>query len=1072
MIQRLGYALSIIRICAERPRPATVLLAIASIVCCGLSGSAQSQIDPQHAKRMAQGLELFKAEVRPMLVGRCIKCHGGETTEGGLDLVTREGLLAGGENGKSIKIDAPSESNVIQLIRHATEPKMPAEGAKLTDRQIDALERWIGLGAPYDRPLMESKDSDPLAWTTKVIGPDARDFWTFQSLKNATPPAIEDAWIQNDIDRFVFDKLNSVGMRPNTRAEPRKLVRRAYLDALGVPPPHELTQEMENEVGWKAGDNWERTVDRVLSSEHFGERMARHWLDLARFAESFGFEQDYDRPHAYHYRDFLIRAFNRDLPYDQFAAWQIAGDELAPDNPDARLATGFLGAGVFPTQLTEKEFESARYDELDDMVSTLSSTFLGLTVGCARCHDHKYDPIPSRDYYQMVSVFRETIRSNTDIAVEPEEDQRRLERWEQQHAPIAAALERFEIEELPIRFAEVVRKAQSQPQADEPIGGWHLPASTEIASKAGAIFTQQADGSFLASGANADSDQYKLEIAVFAPKITGIRLDALTDSTLPKGGPGRAPNGNIGLSRIRVWYKPWNGSGEAKEAKLVNPLATHQQNNSNLSVDAALDDNAKTGWAIDPKINQSHSASFALEEPVQMTSGGMLTITLDFQVNKQHQIGRTRLSVCTDDVLPTLESDVRNSSGSDLLRFLSATGPISEPLRTELIKLYKKSDSKWQELRAAVQRHLQEKPKPRLVTAMICGEGLKPIPNHGDGRGFPHFYPKVYFLKRGDVNQKQSEADVGFLQALARFDSDNPSAIANVHWNRWQRESSENVKNRRASLAHWLTDVERGAGQQLARVMVNRVWQYHFGRGLVSTSSDFGFQGERPTHPELLDWLAQKLIDNGWRLKSIHKLIMMSGAYQQSSSHDFAKYVQDPKNQWLWRFAPRRLESEAIRDSVLSVCGQLDTTMYGPGSMDESMKRRSIYFFIKRSKLIPLMQVFDAPEPLVSVGSRPSTTVAPQALLLMNNTHVRSWVRDFAKNIWDSAPDSMDRQINQAFQRSLCRKPSSIELERSKEFVLLQQDSYQRDNVSNAAELALADLCQTLIGLNEFIYID
>ncbi|MFY8200430.1 MAG: DUF1553 domain-containing protein, partial [Pirellula staleyi] len=404
------------------------------------------------------------------------------------------------------------------------------------------------------------------------------------------------------------------------------------------------------------------------------------------------------------------------------------------------------------------------------------------------------------------------------------------------------------------------------------------------------------------------------------------------------------------------------------EVKLVSPTSTFEQNKSNLSLASALDQDEKTGWAIDPQMNKAHSAAFQFATPTTHPSGIRLTIQLDFRVNKQHNIGRPRISITNTEALPALESIVQDSLSSELQTLLKRDDyRLLEYERSLLVALTKTKDARWQELDKMVSDHLSLKPKPRLVTAMVCGEGISPIPNHGDGRGYPHFYPKSHFLKRGDTNQKQGEAESGFLQVLTRPISKSASSNASlsnganeqIDWSRWQVDSHGESKSsfRRAAFANWIKDTEAGAGQQLARVLVNRIWQHHFGQGIVATPNDFGFQGERPTHPELLDWLARKLIDGGWRIKPIHKLIMMSATYQQSSLFDANKSMVDPKNQWAWRFSPRRLEAEVIRDSILATSGQLDRTLFGAGTLDESMKRRSIYFFVKRSQLIPFMQV-------------------------------------------------------------------------------------------------------------------
>ena len=352
---------------------------------------------------------------------------------------------------------------------------------------------------------------------------------------------------------------------------------------------------------------------------------------------------------------------------------------------------------------------------------------------------------------------------------------------------------------------------------------------------------------------------------------------------------------------------------------------------------------------------------------------------------------------------------------------------------------------------------------------MISSEGLKPLKHHADGRKFPHFYKETHFLKRGDTAQKQGVAQPGLLQVF--------TGKRDIESYRVLPKAENRLSYRRATLVNWMTDTENGPGQQLARVIVNRIWQQYFGTGIVGTPNDFGFQGERPTHPELLDWLARKLIEEKWSLKAIHRLILNSAVYQQSSEYDPQDAEKDLDNRLLWRFSPRRLEAESIRDSMLAVSQALDRKMFGPGSLDEKMTRRSIYFMIKRSRLIPMMQIFDSPEPLVSVGARPATTIAPQALLFMNNPNVRQYANHFARRLLapaDKEPkgESLKKLVDAGFQAALARKATQAELSRNVAFIRKQLESYEREKKANGMELALGDFCQVLFCLNEFIYID
>ncbi len=727
-----------------------------------------AKVSPEHAQRMKEGLALFKEHVRPLFVKHCLDCHGGKQTKADFDLASRDALF---DSGMVEEEDAES-SYLLTLLKHEEEPFMPLKAEQLPAEAIGHVARWLELGAPYDTPLVDKSAAPPK--DPSAVTFEDRQFWSFQPLAVVAPPAIQNSdWVRSPIDCFIVDQLQAKGLTPNKSADRRTLIRRATFDLIGLPPTPE---EIDAFVADADPLAYEKLIDRLLASEHYGERWARHWIDIARFAESHGYEQDYDRPNAHHYRDFLIRAFNQDLPYDQFVRWQVAGDELAPENPQAMMATGFLGGGAFPTQLTETEFESARYEELDDMSRTTTEAFLGLTLGCARCHDHKYDPIPSNDYYRFIASFSTTIRSEIDLEI-----------------------------------------------------------------------------------------------------------------------PGK------------------------------------------------------------------------------------------------------------------------------------------------------------------------EKGKTEKVKVQVTSEGLPHMKHHADGRGFPHFYKETHYLIRGDVKQKGKVANAGFLQVLMAPGKDR------AYWQVAPPEGWTRTSFRRASLANWLTDSRDGAGRLAARVIVNRLWQHHFGRGIVATPNDFGFQGERPTHPELLDWLATDLVQNGWRLKRMHRQIMTSAVYRQTTESDAARKKVDPENLLHWRRTPVRLDAEPIRDAMLAVSGLLDPTMYGPGSLDESMRRRSVYFFIKRSKLIPMMMLFDWPEHLVSIGQRSRTTIAPQALMFLNHPQARAYAEGFAKRLEGLPPE---KAVPRAYRLAFGRRPTTEQTQAAGAYLARQAASYQTAKQENPAAAAMADLCQALMSSNEFVYID
>ncbi|MCB1275644.1 PSD1 and planctomycete cytochrome C domain-containing protein [Prosthecobacter sp.] len=710
------------------------------------SSAFAADLPPDHAQRMERGLKSFQQEVAGLLKENCLRCHGGEKVKSDFDMATREDLLRGGSHGSVVIPFDAKNSRLVEQINHTKEPHMPDDKPKLSAEVIAKISAWIDDGAPYSEPLVAGKKPKRDA---SVVTAEDRQWWSFQPLKKVQAKSIDELLLKN-----------AKGMSFNPPAQKNVLVRRLYLYLTGLPP---------SEASDKAA--LPDLIDKLLDSPRFGERWARHWLDVARYAESTGFEQDYDRPYAFHYRDFVIKALNSDMPYDQFVKWQLAGDEYEPHNPLALAATGFLGAGVFPSQITANEVERTRYDAMDDMLSTTGSAMLGLTVGCARCHDHKYDPLPTHDYYAMLATFTTTTRMNVDV---------------------------------------------------------------------------HTDGQVTSA-------------------VTTMKKDKNT-----------------------------------------------------------------------PEI-------------------------------------------------------------------------------------------------------------PSATRMMICGEGYDPIVMHTQGGPF---FDKTYFLKRGNSDMKDGEATQGFMQVLSR-----PGDAK--RW-QWQPPKDAKYSGRRRTFSNWITDVDHGAGALLARVIVNRLWQHHFGTGLVPTTNDFGKTGAPCTQPELLDWLAGQLVANGWKLKPIHRLILNSRAWQQSSARDAKKEAADPANGLFMRFVPQRLEAEAIRDSMLAVSGLLDDTMFGPGTRDENSHRRSIYFSIKRSQLIGSMVAFDLPEPLVSQGTRPTTTVAPQALILMNSPQARTWAEGLAKRI-QSAGDA-PKQVTMAYRLCFNRDPTPDEVTAANSFL--------------KPGATLADYCQVVLSLNEFIYVN
>lgn len=1003
-------------------------------------------LDPEHAKKAAESLALFKEHVKPILVQHCLDCHGGKSIKADFDLSTREKLLASGYVEKTAK-----ESQFYKVVTHEEQPEMPYKLPKLSDEQIGHLKNWLDLGFVYDAPLVDQKDANK----EREVTDNDRQFWSFQSLGAVAVPEVKDAtWAKNDIDRFILAAQEAKGLHPNPEADRLTLIRRASLDLLGIPPTPEEVNAFVNDTDPQA---FEKLVDRLLESPRYGERWARHWIDIARFAESHGYEQDYDRPFAYHYRDFLIRAFNSDMPYDQFVKWQLAGDELAPTNNDALMATGFLGGGAFPTQLTEDEFEKARYDELDDMTSTTGVAFLGLSIGCARCHDHKYDPIPSRDYYRMSACFSSAIRSEIELDLQPAENQKRRDTFEAKKAELTQSLTEFEQGPLPVQFREWLANVD----LNSTLKSWELLSIGTTQGDAGSTFASQPDGSLLASGKAPATENLILVAKTKRSAIRSLRIEALTHDSLPAKGPGRAGNGNFVLGNLKVTVTDSTGP---RETPLTNPRATHQQNADSLSAAASIDADPTTGWAVDGGgIGKDQAAVFDFGSPVGIGDEVTLTVTMSFQhPNPQHALGHFRLSITDQpDQPPTVgETGPDSRIREALVAAKAGAAPESEAWQAAF-DFYKTLSPEWRTRREQLDTHIAMGAQPILTKVMVTSEGFPHMKHHADDRGFPHFYPEMYLLKRGDIHQKVEVVPPGFLRVLM------PGDVTSDKWKAAPPEGWTRTRYSRASLANWITDPVEGAGQLAARVMVNRLWQHHFGRGIVATSNDFGFQGERPTHPELLNFLARQLIDGGWKMKQLHREMMLSATYRQSTDYDEARATIDRENQLLWRMTPKRLEAEPIRDSLLAVSGQLDLTMFGPGTLDQNMNRRSVYFFIKRSQLIPTMMLFDWPEHLVSIGNRSSTTVAPQALMFMNSPQGRRYAAALADRLKGATPTD---QITQAYRQCYGRVPRDAEVTLADKFLQSQSEKYQAASHPHPSHDALTDLCQALLASSEFVY--
>lgn len=1009
------------------------LLVAISLVCLAAPVFAQELKDDD--------VKFFEQKIRPVLVEHCYSCHSvaahtAKKLQGRLFLDSAGGLLDGGESGAAIVKGKSAESLLLKALKFDG-LEMPPAG-KLSDEIIADFARWIDMGAPDPR-----QGDAPIRARREIDVAEGRKWWSFEPLKTVTVP---DA--ARPIDSFIAEAQQKQGLKQNGPATRETLIRRVYFDLIGLPPTAEQVAAFVNDTSPQA---FEKVVDELLASPRYGEKWARHWLDTARFAESGGYEFDGFRPGAYHYRDWVIRALNSDLPYDQFVQMQLAGDLLQPDLIEGAAATGFLVAGPYPGQITAKTVERIRYDQLDDMLMTIGGSMLGLTMGCVRCHEHKYDPLPHHDYYALAASLARTAHGPRTLDLDPAATQRAQEQHERAHEPLVAALREFASNVLPARF-ETWQKAELARQPEAP--RWQVLEAVSVAAERswlkslpGGIIAH--DG-LLNPGIRikrrgqqrkvANEENYQITLQTFQKNIASIRFDTFADKSLPQRGPGLNGDGSFQLAELKITARPVDPTSKVapQELKLKPVFSAFADENQPLA--NAVDGKRETAWVVRTTAKKDNAAVFELEAPLTGFVGGTeLAVELHF---RDLGIGRLRISLSTEPNPATWAGDFVPQHLGEIRAILAANGnKLPEGLRESMVRWFAPFDPETAKVIAAVRDHAAATPRPNLSEVYTTVAGGQ----------------DVFFLRRGEVDNKQGKAEPGFIQVLWR--SDGPAVPAKT-----QPETDPRI-----SLAMWMTDLERGAGPLLARVMVNRLWQHHFGKGIVGTPNDFGFQGERPTHPELLEWLATELVRNGWKLKPLHRQILLTAAYQQSHVVNDESLKIDPENRYLWHFQTRRLDAEQIRDSLLTIGGNLDLTMYGPSILDNT-PRRSVYLRVKRSELLPIMTMFDAPEPTQSIGQRVSTTVPTQALAMMNSPFVRQQAERLATRIRASDDIPLATAIENAYRMALSRPPTDSERERMLAFVEGQRTAMGQ--TPDAAKRALVEFCHVVLCLNEFVYVD
>jgi mono/diheme cytochrome c family protein len=910
----------------------------------------------QTAPQPALGLDVFDAQVRPLLTGKCLSCHAGEKAKGGLDLTRRASALAGGDGGEAVVPGKPADSLLFEKVAAG---EMPPKDP-LTPDQVAAFRTWIEAGAPYA--------SEPLA--ARRAGPD---WWSLRKVVRPAVPKVADParWCRTPVDAFVLAKLNEHGLAPAPNADRAALVRRVSFDLTGLPPTPE---EVSGFVDDAKPDAYERMVDRLLDSPRYGERWGRHWLDVVRFGESHGYETNSLRPNAWPYRDYVIRAFNRDTPLPRFMLEQLAGDTLADGDWLTQAATGFLVGGTHDTvgnQTIEGQLQQ-RADDLDDMITATATTFLGLTVNCARCHDHKFDPISQRDYYGLQAVLAGVQHSDRAVPVADESRKRAAVRIAAELALVERRLDA--IEPLARPDLDVPGRAMVNPQRN-------VERFPPVSARGVRITILATNGTI-------------------EPCIDEIEVLAADDSAR-----------NVALA---------SAGGKASASSEYPNAAIHKiahlndglVGNSNSWISRA----ASRGWAqVEwPKATAIDRVVWGRDREGKFQD----RLATEYYLEVQTEAGRW--------------SDVASSADRPAFR----AGRDPQPPGT----------SKEVEERTALLKRQQEL-RDQLATMgptqpVYAGTFMQPGPTN--------------LLRRGDPMQKGDPVAPSALAAVAP-----PLTIA----------ADAPEAERRRALALWLGDP---ANPLPARVMVNRVWHYHFGRGLVATPSDFGFNGGLPSHPELLDWLAAEYIGNGFHLKPLHRLIVRSAAYRQASRPDAKKLTVDRENRWLWRMTPRRLEAEAIRDAVLAAGGRLDRRMGGPGysiwekntnyvvvfkpktELGPEESRRMVYQFKPRSQQDPTFGAFDCPDAALVAPRRNVSTTALQALNLLNSRFLIDQARFFADRLKADAGDDPSRQAERGFLLAFGRAPTNAE---------------HAAAVSLVREHGAATFCRALYNANEFIYV-
>ena len=916
-------------------------------------------------------IEFFERDIRPLLVEQCSACHGEHVQTGGLALNTAEAFYRGGDSGPVFSEHDPASSRLLAAVRYEGDLKMPPTG-KLPADEIAALARWIEMGAPWPgaRPVTVSPSpSAAPQWAAEQTG-----HWAFQPVRPHQPPAVtQEEWVRTPVDRFILAKLERHGLAPPSAADDLTLLRRAKYDLHGLPPTE---AEIETFLADTAPGAYARLVDRLLGSPRYGEKWGRHWLDIARYADSTGLDDDIKLPHTWRYRDYVIDAWNRDTPYDQFVIEQLAGDHLPPSgaeevNRKGIIATGFLAVGTKP--LVQQDKVKMKYDVIDEQIDTTGKVFMALTVGCARCHDHKFDPIATKDYYSLAGIYAsarnfaslDPAMTVSKVHFEPLVAEDIYRRYKSHQDRIGHVKRRMKsIIDLE-RYRYVLERRSSR-LAD------YMVAAHEV-------YASGADAAVVADRAGLDCEMLQLWADYLEPgddlrlhlkewHEAGDQERAATAAEYQRRFRARGEDWIAQLAAWRVEIEGWDGAGEFPEGPNLAPGVDRFFSEVTLSA-AGMDEGAR-------RVDGPFAIPDRLVDAILPPAAGERVADLRKQ--------QTQLE---ESALPEPPMAYAVGRGESVEQRVFVRGNHNQP----------------------------GEPAPRQFPAILAGEDQQPVP---DSEG-------------------------------------------------------------RLRLAEWIAS---GDHPLTGRVIANRLWHWHFGEGLVRTPNNFGLMGERPTHPELLDYLAGRFVADGWSLKAMHRLIMLSSAYRSQSTVTDEAWAEDPSNRLWSRFSRRRLTVEEMRDALLGVDSSLDLAMGGAltDSLDsygfknaylhpDDTRRRTVYLPIYRNRLPGLLTLFDFADPSASIAARSKTSIAPQWLYFMNSDFVHSRAASMASHLLTDR-ESLDRErVKRAYRLALTREARPREVD---EAVAYMAQYPVADDADDERLERWRSFCRLLLGSNEFSHVN